>query len=82
MMKFLFSFTCLILSGSGIAASAERPNIIYILADDMGIGDVSCYNENAKLSTTHIDRLAAEGMRFTDAHTPSAALRMAVMLDR
>ena len=71
-MKFLFSFTCLILSGSGIAASAERPNIIYILADDMGIGDVSCYNENAKLSTTHIDRLAAEGMRFTDAHTPSA----------
>lgn len=57
----------------GQAAETESfPNLVYILADDMGIGDVSCYNEEAKLSTPHIDRLAAEGMRFNDAHTPSA----------
>lgn len=62
------------LLSSLLAASsfAAHPNIIYILADDMGIGDVSCYNAEAKLSTPHIDRMAAEGMRFNDAHTPSA----------
>lgn len=64
---FLTVFSCLALS-----SQADHPNIIYILADDMGIGDVSCYNQDAKLSTPHIDRMAVEGMRFTDAHTPSA----------
>ncbi|MCA9018721.1 MAG: arylsulfatase, partial [Planctomycetaceae bacterium] len=57
------------------AAAAEKtnkPNIIYILADDLGYGDVSCYNPESKIKTPHIDRLAAEGMKFTDAHTPSA----------
>jgi len=54
------------------AAEPSHPNIVYVLADDMGIGDVSCYNDEARLSTPHVDRLAAEGMRFTDAHTPSA----------
>jgi arylsulfatase A-like enzyme len=54
------------------APGAERPNIIVILADDLGYGDVSCYNPQSKISTPHLDRLAAEGMRFTDAHTPSA----------
>ncbi|MFW6289950.1 MAG: sulfatase family protein [Mariniphaga sp.] len=49
-----------------------HPNVIYILADDMGYGDVSCYNEHSKIKTPHIDRLAAEGIRFTDAHTSSA----------
>jgi len=48
------------------------PNIIYILADDMGYGDVSCLNPDSAIRTTHIDRLAAEGMRFTDAHASSA----------
>jgi arylsulfatase A len=50
----------------------DLPNIVYILADDLGYGDVSCYNPDSKIETPHIDRLAAEGMRFTDAHTPSA----------
>ncbi|APZ94914.1 sulfatase-like hydrolase/transferase [Fuerstiella marisgermanici] len=50
----------------------RHPNIIYILADDLGYGDVSCYNPESKINTPHVDRLAAEGMRFTDAHTPSA----------
>ena len=50
----------------------RKPNIIYVLADDMGYGDVSCLNENSKIRTTHLDRLAAEGMRFRDAHASSA----------
>ena len=54
------------------AYEAARPNIIVILADDLGYGDVSCYNPHSKIQTPAIDRLAAEGMRFTDAHTPSA----------
>ena len=48
------------------------PNIIYILADDLGYGDVSAFNQNAAWETVHIDRIAAEGMIFTDAHTGSA----------
>ena len=48
-----------------------QPNIIYILADDLGYGDVSVYYPQGKISTPHIDRLALEGMRFTDAHSPS-----------
>ena len=49
-----------------------RPNIVYILADDMGYGDVSCLNPNSKIRTTNLDRLAAEGMVFRDAHASSA----------
>lgn len=50
----------------------ERPNIVYILADDMGIGDLGCYNPESKIPTPFMDRLAKEGMMFTDAHTNSA----------
>ena len=50
----------------------KRPNIVYILADDLGYGDVGCYNSESRIPTPAIDRIAAEGMRFTDAHTPSA----------
>jgi arylsulfatase A-like enzyme len=49
-----------------------RPNIIYILADDMGYGDVSSLNPDSKIRTTHIDRVAANGMVFRDAHSSSA----------
>ena len=52
--------------------SSELPNIVYILADDMGYGDVSCYNENSKIKTPNIDKLASEGISFTDAHTSSS----------
>lgn len=56
------------------AAPANRPNILVILADDLGYGDVQCYNpERGKIPTPHIDRLAREGMRFTDGHASSAA---------
>jgi len=50
----------------------NKPNIVYILADDLGYGDVSCFNPDGKIPTPHLDRLAAEGMRFTDAHATSS----------
>jgi arylsulfatase A-like enzyme len=59
----------------GVIASSfaqDRPNIIFILADDMGYGDVSIYNENSKIATPNIDNLAKAGVQFTDAHTSSA----------
>lgn len=60
----------------GISFAQERkgtlPNIVYILADDMGYGDVSAFNPKSKIQTPNIDRLANEGMRFTDAHSGSA----------
>jgi arylsulfatase A-like enzyme len=52
--------------------TSQLPNIVYILADDLGYGDVSFYNPNSKIRTPNIDRLATEGMRFTDAHSPSS----------
>ena len=51
----------------------RRQNVAVILADDLGYGDVSCYNpDRGKIQTPHVDRLAREGMRFTDAHSSSA----------
>lgn len=54
------------------AFAARLPNIVFILADDLGYGDPQCYNPQSQTPTPHIDRLAAEGLRFTDMHTPSA----------
>lgn len=53
------------------AAETSRPNIVVILADDLGYGDLGCYGAT-KIRTPRCDQLAREGMRFTDAHTPSA----------
>ena len=50
----------------------QQPNIVVILADDLGTGDVNCYNQNSKIPTPALDKIAAEGVRFTDAHTNSA----------
>ena len=52
--------------------SAARPNVVVILADDLGIGDVGAYNPESKIPTPNLDALAAAGMRFRDAHSPSA----------
>lgn len=54
------------------AKAAKRPNIVFIMADDMGYGDPGCYNPKSKIPTPHIDSLARAGMRFTDAHSPGA----------
>ncbi|WP_297906046.1 arylsulfatase [uncultured Parabacteroides sp.] len=51
---------------------AMKPNIVFIFADDMGYGDVSALNENSKLQTPNIDRIAHEGVIFTDAHSSSS----------
>lgn len=51
---------------------AKQPNVIYILADDMGYGDVSALNENSAFQTPHFDALCEGGMAFTDAHATSA----------
>jgi len=50
----------------------DKPNIVFILADDMGYGDLSCQNPESKIPTPNLDRLAKQGMRFTDAHSPTA----------
>src|SRR5438270_691880 len=73
----LFGCTAGVLFAAAVCArSAEdasaRPNIVLILADDLGYGDPRCYNPASQIPTPHIDRLAKQGMRFTDAHTPSA----------
>ena len=54
------------------SAKDPPPNIVIILADDMGYGDARCYNPKSKNHTPNIDRLAREGMRFTDAHAPAS----------
>ena len=61
----------LTLAFSDLTASATKPNIVLIFADDLGYGDLSCYGAT-KVKTPHIDKLAAEGRRFTDAHSASA----------
>lgn len=61
------------LTAESVAAPAERlPNVVIILADDLGYGDVKCLNPEGKIATPHIDRLAAQGMIFTDAHSGSS----------
>ncbi|MBL8208639.1 MAG: arylsulfatase [Blastocatellia bacterium] len=55
-----------------VQAQSQRPNIVIILADDLGYGDVKSFNPNSKIPTPHLDKLAREGLRFTDAHSPSS----------
>ena len=53
------------------ASAAKPPHIVIVYADDLGQGDLSCYNPKAAYQTPRIDRMAAEGIRFTDAHSSS-----------
>ena len=57
---------------SRAAQQAPPPNIIFILSDDVGTGDIKCYHEPSKVKTPNIDKLAAQGMRFTQAYAPCA----------
>lgn len=53
-------------------ADGRKPNLVFILADDLGYGDLGCFNSKSKIPTPNLDRFAAQGVRFTDAHSPSA----------
>ncbi|MEX2260730.1 MAG: arylsulfatase [Bryobacteraceae bacterium] len=60
-------------AAKGIPQTAgDLPNIVYILADDLGWGDLGCYNRESAVPTPNTDRLASQGVRFTDMHSPSA----------
>jgi len=69
--RLLVRFFLSVLLLAGAASAAERPNIVLIYADDLGYGDVGCYGAEW-VKTPHIDRLAREGLRFTDGHCASA----------
>ena len=74
-MKLLFLSVVLSLSGLTLYADEQPdlPNIVFILADDLGYGDVQCLNpERGKIRTPHMDQVAADGMTFLDAHTTSS----------
>jgi arylsulfatase A-like enzyme len=72
MLKTLFTILLACTLFSPATAETNRPNVIVILCDDLGQGDPQCYNPDSKIPTPSMDRLAKEGMRFTDAHTPSS----------
>jgi arylsulfatase A-like enzyme len=73
MRKYLPLF-CLFLSQFFVLEihAQRKPNVIFILADDLGYGDLSCLNPNSKTSTPNIDKMAREGKTFTDAHSPAS----------
>jgi len=74
-MKNIFKWMLLMLAVVAGVAFADvepvRPNVLLIFADDLGYGDVGCYGAT-KLKTPHIDRIAKDGLRFTNAYTPSS----------
>ena len=69
-MNHLSRVLLLLAAAAGLAAT-PRPNIVLIYSDDVGYGDVSCYGAR-RVKTPNIDKLATSGLRFTNAHSPSA----------
>src|SRR6478672_9058923 len=63
--------SCLLLIAAA-AAAADKPNIIFVLYDDLGYGEPKCFREVSEFKTPNMDRVAKEGMRFTDAHSAAA----------
>ena len=72
MLRSLFVIVLISLVASVAAAQPAKPNVLLIYADDLGYGDLSSYNERSAWRTPQLDALAAQGMRFTDAHSASA----------
>lgn len=72
--RFFLIFSCLLIgcAKENKETKEKLPNIIYVLADDLGYGDIGIYNPSGKIKTPFIDELAINGMRFTDAHTSSS----------
>lgn len=74
-MKSALFFACLaplLVAPAISAAPAIKPNVIFILCDDLGYGDVKCLNPEGKIATPQMDRLAKQGLTFTDAHSGSS----------
>ena len=71
-VRFVLLGAALVLLAAEATAQPRTPNIVVVLADDLGYGDVGAFNPAGRIPTPHLDRLAREGLRFTDAHTPSA----------
>lgn len=73
LMLLLASSALLVFRRKGLAEGfARQPNVIYILADDLGSGDLSCLNPDSQIRTPNLDQLASDGLVFTDAHSGSA----------
>jgi arylsulfatase A-like enzyme len=72
MLRSLFVIVLISLVASVAAAQPAKPNVLLIYADDLGYGDLSSYNARSAWRTPQLDALAAQGMRFTDAHSASA----------
>jgi arylsulfatase A len=72
MNRFLVLTSLLCLAFAATSGAGDKPNIIFILCDDLGYGDVKCLNPEGKIATPGFDRLAKEGMIFTDAHSGSS----------
>ncbi|TXT28235.1 MAG: arylsulfatase A family protein, partial [Planctomycetota bacterium] len=70
LLAALFVISCV--PPFAFSAEPSRPNILLILCDDLGYGDVKCLNPDGKIATPNMDRIAREGMIFTDAHTSSS----------
>ncbi len=68
----LFMLLILLMTLISCTSAPQHPNIIFILADDLGYGDLTCLNPDSKIETPNMDRIANEGMYFTDAHSGSA----------
>jgi len=68
----MFFFFLFFVHMTATAATAEKPNIIFVLFDDMGYGQPKCYRDATEFKTPNMDLLAKEGMRFTDAHSAAS----------
>ncbi|NQZ76253.1 MAG: sulfatase-like hydrolase/transferase, partial [Ekhidna sp.] len=76
-MKFLIPLLLVAITIIGCQPSdkptkSPKPNVLFILADDLGYGDLQSYNPESKIPTPNLDQLAKDGIRFTDVHTPSS----------
>jgi arylsulfatase A-like enzyme len=65
LLAFLFALS------SSLQAASQKPNIVVILCDNLGNGDIACFNPQTKHRTPNLDRMAAEGMRFTSFYSAS-----------
>ncbi len=71
-LKAVGAFVLCLVSSSHSLWATDPPNIVYILADDLGYGDLGCYNAESKIPTPRLDQFATQGMQFSDAHSPSS----------